>query len=181
MKDSLGRHYGDAKRINSVLKVFGSVLLHATSMGVFRVQPEGTTDTGDTRTCNRGEIYCPTGEQPNDDMTDCAVANVTGVAASQGGEQRHADGSITYLGAIPGNGVLIGQFRLPDGRTALLIHNQNWAWTLWPTFSFRVNASTVLEVDPSSGQEAVVENDTPGPTLQLSFSAGGARLLIIPR
>ena len=39
------RHYDDAVRINSVVKVYGVYLVNATSSGVFRVIPPGSRDT----------------------------------------------------------------------------------------------------------------------------------------
>jgi hypothetical protein len=66
---------------------------------------------------------------------------------------------------------------------AVLLQNQNWDMTLWPTVGFpHATAATVVEVDPEHGTEAVVLDDSPYmPGLQLSFTAGGARLLILPK
>jgi hypothetical protein len=149
----------------------------ATSTGVYRVQPAGTQDTGYTNTCAVGERDCPTGEQPSTDLSACVLFNVTGVAVSA---------------LRVGNGLLIGQFKLADGRTAVLIQNQNWDMTLWPTFGFRapVKASQVVEVDPSTGTEVVVMSDlytgdlinpkTSG-LVTLDLNAGEARFLILPK
>jgi hypothetical protein len=156
-----GAHYEDARRINSVLRVFGNYLLAATSTGIYRVQPHGTHDNGDTGTCRRGEQDCPDGEQPNDDLTLCAM-NATSVAVNS---------------EWPGAGLLIGQFRMPDGRTALLLHNQNWDFSIWPTVAFAANAT---EVDPVSGRETDVLDDSPYvPGLQLSFGVAEARLFVL--
>jgi hypothetical protein len=88
-----------------------------------------------------------------------------------------------------GNGLLIGQFTLADGRTAVLVQNQNWDMTLWPTVGFRApaRASQVVEVDPSTGAEGTVMSDlytgdlnTGSPSVvTLNLNAGEARLLII--
>eukprot|EP01044_Picomonas_judraskeda_P007824 COSAG03_NODE_862_length_5589_cov_1348.742805_4_plen_73_part_00 len=66
---------------------------------------------------------------------------------------------------------------------AVLLQNQNWDMTLWPTIGFPgTAASSVLEVDPTHGTEAAVLDDSPYlPGLQLSFRAGGARLLILSK
>ena len=128
---------------------------------MYRIQPLGTHDTGDTGTCHRGERDCPDGEQPNDDLTQCSM-NATNVAVSS---------------EWPGAGLLIGQFRLADGRTALLLHNQNWDFAIWPTVAFTENA---MEVDPVSGREAAVLDDSPYmPGLQLSFGVAEARLFVL--
>jgi len=68
----------------------------------------------------------------------------------------------------------------------VLLQNQNWDMTLWPTIGFphvaASAASAVVEVDPEHGTEATVLDDSPYmPGLQLSFTAGGARLLILPK
>ena len=107
---SRGRHYGDAQRINSVLRVHGAVLLTASSTGVYRVQPPGCLDTGETGTCFRGSKYCPHGEQPETNLSQSAL------------DVRPAD--VKVSGLEPGNGLLIGEFKLQDGRTAVLLHNQ---------------------------------------------------------
>ena len=65
------------------------------------MQPAGSADTGYTNTCAIGEQDCPTGEQPNADLATCAV-NAT---------------DVSVFPTRPGNGLLIGQFRLADGRT----------------------------------------------------------------
>ena len=94
----------DARRVNSVLKIYGSYLIDATSTGVYRVQPAGCADTGYTNTCAIGEQDCPTGEQPN---TDLSAAGGCVVNASD----------VSVFPTRPGNGLLIGQFQLADGRT----------------------------------------------------------------
>ena len=156
-----GAHYEDATRINSVLRVFGTFLLTANSTAVHRVQPNGTHDTGDTGTCRRGERDCPDGEQPNDDLTLCAMT-ATDVAVNS---------------EWPGAGLFIGQFRLVDSRTALLLHNQNFDFSIWPTFTL----ANAREVGPTSGGEATVLDDSPYMSrLQLSFGPAEARLFVLP-
>jgi hypothetical protein len=158
-----GAHYEDAARMNSVLNVFGNFLLTATSTGVYRVQPNGTDDTGDTGTCRHGEQDCPDGEQPNSDLTLCAMT-ATDVAVNKD---------------WPGAGLLVGQFRLADGRVALLLHNQNWDFTIWPTVAF-ANQANATEVDRVSGREIDVLDDSPYmPGLQLSFGVAEARLFVL--
>lgn len=75
---------------------------------------------------------------------------------------------------------LAGQFALPDGRTALLLQNQDWAETLWASVTWRVPVASVLEVDPYSGHEVPLLDDSPAEIgLQLGLQAGGARLFIV--
>ena len=64
-----------------------------------------------------------------------------------------------------------------DGRTALLLHNQNFDFSIWPT----VTLANATEVDPASGGEAAVLDDSPYMSgLQLSFGPAEARLFVLP-
>ena len=162
------------------------VVVTATSTSIFRVLPLGSADTGETGMCNRGERNCPDGEQPTTDLSTCALV----VNASDAE-------TFAVRPRLPGNGLLIGQFALADGHTALLPVNQNWGSTLWPIFSFSRSANNaaaagILEVDPGSGEEALVFDDSPGVdatgarfhslgSIQLAFGAAVARLPILPR
>ena len=187
MKNVLTRHYLEARRINSVLKVFGSLLLNATSTGVYRALPAGSLDCGYTNTCAAGERDCPHGEQPNTDLSGSPI-NVSNAYVSQG---RNKSGVV--VGASAGDGLLIGTFSLADDRIALLLHNQNWDMGIWPTIEFKnLDPTTVLEVDPVTGSQAIVLDDSPEEALwnpevantsglQLGFGAAQARLLVLPR
>ena len=140
-------------------------LVSAASKGIFRVQPEGTADTGITNTCNTGEQDCRDGEQPTHNLSACALENVTATSVSP---------------IRPGNGVLIGQFLLEDGRQAILLHNQNWDAALWPEITFRasIDPRQVNEVDPHSGLEGVVLSDLSRPH-HYNRSASGTRSLVL--
>ena len=140
------------------------------------MQPDGTPDSGLTNTCNAGEQDCPDGEQPTHDLSSCALQSITDTSASP---------------IRPGNGVLIGQFLLADGRAAIILHNQNWDATLWPRLEFKaaINPAQVQEVDPVSGLESVVMSDLSRPAhynrtapgsrkLTLNLAAAEARLLV---
>jgi hypothetical protein len=77
--------------------------------------------------------------------------------------------------------LLIGQFRLTDGRIAILIVNQDDRRRLWPSLDFgRADKNgTVLEIDKKTGAEAPVRTDSwamPGVTL--SLDSGDARLFV---
>ena len=88
-----------------------------------------------------------------------------------------------YSSGKLGEGLLIGQFRLADGRTAVLLHNHNPEWTLWPSIEFdaQYNQSQVVELDAIAGGEKPLLDDSPVMAgLQLNFQAGMARLLIMP-
>ena len=91
----------------------------------------------------------------------------------------------------PGNGVLIGQFLLADGREAIILHNQNWDAAIWPRVEFKnyIDPTQVNEVDPQTGEENVVMSDLYKPqhynrtasgsqSLVLNLVAAEARLLL---
>ena len=96
--------------------------------------------------------------------------------------------SLQSAGMLGGSGhFLIGQFVLEDGRTAVLVHNQDPYVTQWATVTFEssldqpTEAAGVLEVDPVHGTEAELLDDSPLlPGLQMNFQAAAARLLIMP-
>jgi hypothetical protein len=77
--------------------------------------------------------------------------------------------------------VLIGQFALADGRTAVLLNNHNPDFTLWPTFDFGAhNVMDILEVNQGTGREVPLLDDSPLMAgLQLNLRAGMGRLLIM--
>ena len=80
---------------------------------------------------------------------------------------------------------LIGQFVLEDGRTAVLVHNQDPYVTQWATITFEAKlnqpteAAGVLEVDPVHGTEAELLDDSPlHAGVQMGLRPGMARFLI---
>ena len=80
---------------------------------------------------------------------------------------------------------LIGQFVLEDGRTAVLVHNQDPYVTQWATVTFEAKlnqpteAAGVLEVDPVHGTEAELLDDSPlHAGVQMGLRPGMARFLI---
>lgn len=77
---------------------------------------------------------------------------------------------------------LIGAFRHADGRRAVLLNNYAFAYTAWPTVEFDVDASKAIEVDPTTGREVPVRDDSPAMDgLQLSLDAGAGRLFLLPQ
>ena len=85
--------------------------------------------------------------------------------------------------------MLIRVFSLSDNRTALMLHNQNMDSTLWPTVGFAAayewtkgGGRGILEVDPETGEEAPILDDSPAMLgLQMSFEAGMARFLVLEK
>ena len=80
---------------------------------------------------------------------------------------------------------LVGQFVLEDGRTAVLVHNQDPYVTQWATVTFEAKlnqpteAAGVLEVDPVHGTEAELLDDSPlHAGVQMGLRPGMARFLI---
>ena len=81
------------------------------------------------------------------------------------------------------NNFLVGQFtRRSDGATVVLLNNWEYSFTAWPTVTFAVAsvAASVREVDPGSGAEVPVLDDSPRtPGLQLRVGAGNGRLFVV--
>ena len=76
---------------------------------------------------------------------------------------------------------LLGEFRHEDGRRAVMLVNQHFAYSGWPTVEFAADAASVVEVDPKTGREVPLRDDSPDlPGLQLSFDAGEGRLFLLP-
>ncbi|UCG15981.1 MAG: hypothetical protein JSV19_11875 [Phycisphaerales bacterium] len=76
---------------------------------------------------------------------------------------------------------LIGTFRHADGRRAVLLNNYHFAYTAWPTVEFDCDQSKVVEIDPTTGRDTPVLDDSPAMSgLQLSIDAGAGRLFLLP-
>ena len=76
---------------------------------------------------------------------------------------------------------LIGTFKHADGRRAVMINNYHFAYSAWPTVSFEADEKSIVEIDPTSGKEIKVTDDSPVvPELQLSLDAGQGRLFLLP-
>jgi len=76
---------------------------------------------------------------------------------------------------------LSGEFRHGDGRRAVMLVNQQFAYSGWPTVEFAASAASMVEVDPKTGREVALRDDSPDlPGLQLSFDAGEGRLFLLP-
>ena len=124
-----GAHYDHAKRLNSIVKNWGRYLVYAKSEAVYRALPQGYKVPSST--CS---------PQPETDLSHSPwLYNVTDLAVSSSKWTPHV-----------GEGMLIGQFRLRDGRTALLLQNQNPDFTIWPTLHFHGAQNTPILVPFSS-------------------------------
>ena len=81
----------------------------------------------------------------------------------------------------PPQDYLIGVFTHTDGRRAVLLNNYRFAYTAWPTVLFDAPLHEVREVNPASGKEQAVIDDSPNlDGLQLSLGAGSGRLFLLP-
>ena len=100
-------HYEQARRLNSIVLNYGRFLVNATSTGVYRIHadPKATQQPW----------------QPSIDLTGCAIAGMISPAGAPSGYPTGVQVSPLRVG----NGVLIGQFLLHDGRIALLVNNHN--------------------------------------------------------
>jgi len=81
----------------------------------------------------------------------------------------------------PAQNYLVGNFVHEDGRRGVLLQNYRFAYTAWPTVLFDAPLQDVLEVDPKTGKEVSVLDDSPiMDGLQVSLGAGDARLFLLP-
>ncbi len=76
---------------------------------------------------------------------------------------------------------LVGAFKHADRRRAVMLNNYHFAYSAWPTVEFDADAADVKEVDPKTGRETPLLDDSPAmPGLQLSLDAGQGRLFLLP-
>lgn len=89
---------------------------------------------------------------------------------------------IRQIDGGPHGDFLVGAFTHADGRRAVLLNNYEYRWTSWPTVTFDADPAQVLEVDPETGKEEPVRDDSPDTEgLQLSLDAGEGRLFLLPK
>lgn len=86
----------------------------------------------------------------------------------------------TPLRSLTDGDYLVGVFDHADGRKAVLLNNYNFAYTAWPTVEFNVDADKISEVDPQTGKEIPLRDDSPAMAgVQISLDAGEGRLFLI--
>ena len=108
-------HFTQGGRLNGIVRNLGDFLLEAESTGVWRVHAMPVPPVL-PHAVNR--------LQPSVNLSDqggCAIVAITDAAA---GRANDAYG-LRVSRFILGEGVLIGQFKLKDGRTAVLVHNHS--------------------------------------------------------
>ncbi len=89
--------------------------------------------------------------------------------------------SLTKADYDPPFDLLIGSFVHEDGRRAVLINNYSYSFTSWPTVEFDAEAEKVVEIDPATGKENALYDESPDlPGMQLSLDAGQGRLFLLP-
>ena len=98
---------------------------------------------------------------------------------------RSADDPAAVLAATPvgisKGEYLIGVFRHADGRQAVMINNHHFAYTQWPTVEFKTDRQKVREIDPQTGRERPVLDESPKlEGLQISLDAAASRLFLLP-
>ena len=84
------------------------------------------------------------------------------------------------LKSLTSGDYLIGTFKHVDGRTAVLLNNYSYCYTAWPTVEFAAPLGNIVEIDPGTGKEIPVVDDSPDmPGLQLSLGSAEGRLFLI--
>lgn len=88
---------------------------------------------------------------------------------------------ITREDRDPHHDYIIGLFDHEDGREAVLVNNYNFAYSAWPTITFRMDPSEVVELD-KEGNEVPLKDDSPDlEGLQFRLDAGEGRLFLMPK
>ena len=89
--------------------------------------------------------------------------------------------TLSRVPADPPLDLLLGTFKHEDGRRAVMLNNYSYTFTTWPTVTFDVPHEKVVEVDPQTGQEIPLYDDSPDmPGLQLPLDSGEGRLFLMP-
>ncbi len=105
----------------------------------------------------------------------------TGVVRIKHGDDPASRLANTPIASITKGAYNLGLFRHADGRRALLMMNDDHAYTSWPTVTFDTEHQDVLEVSPQTGRAEPVRDDSPDMDgLQLSFDSGEGRLFLLP-
>jgi hypothetical protein len=81
----------------------------------------------------------------------------------------------------PSHDYLVGTFKHKSGRRAVMLMNNRFAYSAWPTVIFDVRpGQRVVEIDPDTGREVPVRDASPAMDgVQLPLLDGGARLFFI--
>lgn len=93
-------------------------------------------------------------------------------------------GAVTVSDAMVGDGLFVSQFRLADGRAAVLIFNNNVDFVVWPTIALApgVVVGQVQELLGTDPNPAPFLDDAPNvPGLQLMIPAASVRFLLVPK
>ncbi|HOA72207.1 MAG TPA: hypothetical protein PL151_06495 [Phycisphaerae bacterium] len=86
----------------------------------------------------------------------------------------------TPLRSLSDGDYLVGIFDHADGRQGVLLNNYHFAYTAWPTVKFAADPDKIVEIDPQTGEEVPLRDDSPDmPGLQLSLDAGEGRLFLV--
>jgi len=111
-------------------------------------------------------------------LMELTSTDVIRVPSDAGPDALSADVPIRPV--TPGD-YLIGLFDHRDGRRAVLLNDYDPNYTSWPTVELAVDIAQVVEIDPATGGEAPVVDDSPDMEgLQLSLDAGKGRLFLLP-
>jgi hypothetical protein len=160
-----GPHYAHARRINSVLRVYGNFLLGAKSTGVWYGQGTASDTTG------RGHVELPPAS---------AIRRVNNTGAGPTFEVL-----VGQFELRPASHSALAAAASKAGEIAIVLHNQDHAASLLASLTFPRGVAppcaSVKELDPSTGQLAPAWDDAPNsPGFQLLLEAGAARLLVLP-
>ena len=103
------------------------------------------------------------------------------LTSEQAGTIKSGGALVPPLQTLSEGEFVYGVLRHADGRRALVMVNHSTGYTAWPTVQFDAPEAVIKELDPATGDEVPLLDDSPAtPGLQLSFDAGDARLFLLP-
>jgi hypothetical protein len=117
-------------------------------------------------------------------LVDCTSTDVAQIQPSDTPSEKLRNSGIRDIKrdrVDPPHDYIIGTFRHKSGRRAVMLMNNRFAYSAWPTVVFDVRLSQrVVEIDPETGREIPVRDASPlMDGVQLPLLDGGARLFLI--
>jgi hypothetical protein len=186
-----GPHYFEAKRINTVAKIYGGFLLGRKSVGVFRADSvvsnvTNAVESGVPYHTENGGSYWGNDKAPSQPSApDCAITSLDGSGIREVDQYSWLIGQFDAAAAPLWGPPAAKRVVPPSTHTIVILlqnHDENrnaWSTIVWADF---VNTSSVLELDPLHGVLAPLRDDSPWNVgTQVTVDAGSARLFLLQR
>lgn len=117
-------------------------------------------------------------------LVDCTSTDVAQIQPSDTPSEKLRQSGIRDIKrdkVDPPHDYLVGTFKHKSGRRAVMLMNNRFAYSAWPTVEFDVRpGQRVVEIDPETGREIPVRDASPlMDGVQLPLLDGGVRLFLI--